>query len=248
MKSRSASAAFSLDASVICDGYLNFWNGQSYDSGSAPGKVDAYRFMSAYLAPSLQNTTDFFSTVVDPQWLANASEDYAVALRQAQSTPNPAWRLLHRVTYVRRVPPVYEIDAVQTPVPDVVAPANVADNMQLIELVQLAIPSSERIDPTPAVLGQAVAEVLATSLASTLPWWTEFLNLSEVAGSSAELTLRKLRHDLLAYMIDLYAAASAEPGLELPVQTLTRSYGFPLGTPGGHSPATPSDPPTTLNR
>lgn len=67
-----------------------------------PGeKVKRYRFMSFYLEGSTDNFNDFFSYVVDPEWLATNSEE-ARALRQARGKPNKAWRVLHRVTYVER--------------------------------------------------------------------------------------------------------------------------------------------------
>ena len=68
-----------------------------------PGeKVKRYRFMSFYLEGSTNNFNDFFSYVVDPEWLASNSEE-ARALRQTQAgKPNKAWRILHRVTYVER--------------------------------------------------------------------------------------------------------------------------------------------------
>ena len=68
-----------------------------------PGeKVDRYRFMSFYLEGSTQNFQDFFSYVVDPEWLRSNDEE-ARALRQTQAgKPNKAWRVLHRVTYVER--------------------------------------------------------------------------------------------------------------------------------------------------
>jgi hypothetical protein len=73
------------------------------DKPVLPGeKVDRYRLMSFYLEGSTKNFNDFFSYVVDPEWLASNSEE-ARALRQAQTgQPNKAWRVLHRVTYVER--------------------------------------------------------------------------------------------------------------------------------------------------
>ncbi|GET43657.1 LamG-like jellyroll fold domain-containing protein [Microseira wollei] len=68
-----------------------------------PGeKVDRYRFMSFYLEGTTQNFQDFFSYVVDPEWLASNDEE-ARALRQTKAgKPNKTWRVLHRVTYVER--------------------------------------------------------------------------------------------------------------------------------------------------
>jgi hypothetical protein len=72
----------------------------------ADGKVDAYRFMTFYLAPRNDHHDLFFNRVVDPLWL-NGNDPGAVALRQArQPGKQPAcWRVLHRVTFVSRVLP-----------------------------------------------------------------------------------------------------------------------------------------------
>jgi hypothetical protein len=64
-------------------------------------KVNRYRFMSFYLEGSTNNFNDFFSYVVDPEWLIGNSEE-ALALRQARGKANKAWRVLHRVTYMER--------------------------------------------------------------------------------------------------------------------------------------------------
>lgn len=216
-KRRSDSAAFGLDVNLTGDRYLHAFNGQVPDAEPAPGKVEAYRFMSAYLAPSKENAETFFSKVVDPDWLANGNDDYAVALREAQTGTNPAWRLLHRTTYVRRIPPTFDQDPVPSSPPALTPPPDVRGNAELIELVKLAIPVPERLDPTPAVLGAAIATVLESSLKKSLPWWKAFLASAAVVGSPAATTLRRLRHDLLAYMIALYASANAEPTLELPI-------------------------------
>lgn len=67
-----------------------------------PGeKVGRYRFMSFYLEGSTNHFNDFFSYVVDPEWLDSNSEE-AHALRQAKAKANKTWRVLHRVTYVER--------------------------------------------------------------------------------------------------------------------------------------------------
>jgi len=70
-----------------------------------PGKVDAYRFMTYYLAPSGDHHDLFFQQVVDPIWLEQSTDPAAAALREArQPAQRPAcWRVLHRVTYVSRI-------------------------------------------------------------------------------------------------------------------------------------------------
>ncbi|GAP94317.1 LamG-like jellyroll fold domain-containing protein [Leptolyngbya sp. NIES-2104] len=73
------------------------------DNPIVPGeKVDRYRFMSFYLEKEKKHFEHFFSQVVDPEWLQGNDEE-ARALRQVQSgKPNPAWRVMHRVTYIER--------------------------------------------------------------------------------------------------------------------------------------------------
>ena len=67
-----------------------------------PGeKVDRYRFMTFYLEGNTRNFHDFWSYVVDPEWLRGNGEE-ARALRQAMGKANKTWRVLHRVTYVER--------------------------------------------------------------------------------------------------------------------------------------------------
>src|SRR4029078_9445419 len=73
------------------------------DAPCMPGeKVDRYRFMTFYLEPQTKHFEEFFSTVVDPEWLISNDEE-ARALRQTQAgKANRCWRVLHRVTYVER--------------------------------------------------------------------------------------------------------------------------------------------------
>lgn len=100
---KTASASKGLSLAVDLSG-LEFRGITDYkDNPLLPGeKVDRYRFMSFYLEGSDQNFQDFFSQVVDPEWLASNDEE-ARALRQARNgKSNKAWRVLHRVTYVER--------------------------------------------------------------------------------------------------------------------------------------------------
>ncbi|KAG8525628.1 uncharacterized protein KY384_009272 [Bacidia gigantensis] len=77
-----------------------------------PGAVDAYRWMSFWLEPSVEGTDFFFQRVVDPKWLDDGQDPSArllLQLREAlgKETGNArtkAWRILHRTSYVSRVP------------------------------------------------------------------------------------------------------------------------------------------------
>ncbi|MDB9324057.1 hypothetical protein PN483_16560 [Nodularia spumigena CS-591/04] len=100
-KTEARSKGFELNVDL---GGLEYKGITDYkDRPILPGeKVDRYRFMSFYLESSTQNFQDFFSYVVDPEWLQSNDEE-ARALRQAQAgKANKTWRVLHRVTYVER--------------------------------------------------------------------------------------------------------------------------------------------------
>ncbi len=76
-----------------------------YSSQLCPGKVDAYRFMTFYLAPDTEYFDRFFDEVVDKTWLNGPGYNpNARALAEARGRPNQVWRVMHRVTYVSRVP------------------------------------------------------------------------------------------------------------------------------------------------
>jgi hypothetical protein len=87
------------------------------------GAVDAYRWMTFWLEPSVEGTDAFFKQVVEFKWLEQSSDPAAVLLRQLrsklQSEPGDArtkaWRVLHRVTYVSRIleTPLPKVDASQ---------------------------------------------------------------------------------------------------------------------------------------
>jgi hypothetical protein len=101
----------------------------------APGKVDAYRWLTFYLAPRTSNYDAFFNQVVDPIWLAQSDEPAAAALRQAkQAGKRPAaWRVLHRVTYVSRV--LQQVGST-APLDEALAALDIASNYELIRTLE----------------------------------------------------------------------------------------------------------------
>lgn len=99
-KTRSTSKGIELNVDLSGVESIGITNHD--DEPILPGeKVDRYRFMTFYLEGSTQNFHDFWSYVVDPEWLRTNGEE-ARALRQAMGKANKAWRVLHRVTYVER--------------------------------------------------------------------------------------------------------------------------------------------------
>lgn len=101
----------------------------------APGKVDAYRFMTFYLQPDKEHFKDFKNKVIDQEWL-NSNDANAIALSQAINKENGApWRILHRVTFVSRVLP--EIDAPEaTSTDETLKAANIQSNFELIRKIE----------------------------------------------------------------------------------------------------------------
>ncbi|WP_326647367.1 LamG domain-containing protein [Streptomyces sp. NBC_01750] len=183
-----------------------------YTEADAPGKVTGYRFMSFFLPPAEHNFEAFNSLVIDQNWLNNSAHPDAAALRTATAQSNAAWRILHRTTYVSRVPPHLQPVSADTTAPPLVAPANLAENTVLTRLVEDHISVQA---PSPGQIGAAVTAVLGLSptdpglLAHVLGWWPDFLNRAANQRSDAHRELAALRADLLGYMIQKYAAESA---------------------------------------
>lgn len=100
--SKSESKSTGIELNVDLSGVEAIGITNHDDMPVLPGeKVDRYRFMSFYLEGSTKNFNDFWSEVVDPEWLRSNGEE-ARALRQAMGKANKTWRVLHRVTYVER--------------------------------------------------------------------------------------------------------------------------------------------------
>ena len=71
--------------------------------------------MSFYLEPSTQNYSKLFTDVIDKDWLEKSNDPNAQVLRAVQNDKKKphCWRIMHRVTYVSRVP--QEIGEKQSP-------------------------------------------------------------------------------------------------------------------------------------
>lgn len=148
-KSKEAEQSFSINVEVGVPGDLLAYNEElkpSYDEQGrpimAPGKVDAYRFMTFYLEPDLENFDIFVNKVVDPIWLAESRDPNAVAVRQAINAQEKArkdaeksapWRVFHRVTFVSRIlPPIAQSTGAQ----QVLQAENINSNYELIKRLE----------------------------------------------------------------------------------------------------------------
>ncbi|MEZ4313287.1 MAG: hypothetical protein R3F14_35145 [Polyangiaceae bacterium] len=228
-KTREDSSALSLRVEVEADGWLQTYmhemnNGSlqpiagyqdfdGYSGSSTPGKVDAYRFKTFYLAPHERNFRHFFRSVVRRDWLYTSNDPAAQALRSVRGAENGAWCLFHRVTYVSRIPePFTNTRDEETSDPGMVAP-NPDANAVLIALVQAELGAVIR--PTTVQLGAAVDAVMGAggSLSTVLSWW------AAVAAAPQGALYTRLRRRVYEYMVKLYGAADPQlPGpIYLPV-------------------------------
>ncbi|MDT0447494.1 LamG-like jellyroll fold domain-containing protein [Streptomyces hesseae] len=169
-RGKDASRSFGLSVACAPSGNL-----QQYDANrkpvfdadgkpvNAPGKVDAYRFLSFYLGEDTEHFDAFFHKVVDPTWLENAGDPNAAALRQARQSDRkpPCWRVMHRVTFVSRLlPPVTTAGA--APLERTMRQLDVDSNYELVR----------RLDPyvkASATSLSALTDAVRTALADHLP-------------------------------------------------------------------------------
>ncbi|MFB7636325.1 hypothetical protein ACFC0M_36050, partial [Streptomyces sp. NPDC056149] len=175
-RARGKEATRSFGLSVKCEPSGNL---QQYDAHrkpvfdaegnpvNAPGKVDAYRFLSFYLGEDSEHFDTFFHKVVDPKWLENATDPNATALRQARQSDRkpPCWRVMHRVTFVSRVlPPVPPADA--APLERAMRQLDVESNYELVRRLDPYVKAAATGLPE---LSAAVRSALATHLPELSP-------------------------------------------------------------------------------
>ncbi|KAF5705139.1 hypothetical protein FMUND_12218 [Fusarium mundagurra] len=144
-----------------------------------PGAVDTYRWMSFWLEPSVEATDTFFQKVIDPVWLEQSPEKGAQLLRTLREKVNKeegnartkAWRVLHRCTYVSRVPEKVEQrpakfadsqdEEKSTPLIDIAA------NWLLIQKLEPFAREAQSKDQLPAILKPHVLRLFPSLIAQT---------------------------------------------------------------------------------
>lgn len=224
----------SLDVTVDGEPYLPAWDPTApavYGGGTGaflpgygPGKVQQYRFFS-FLLPASQENADAFAAVVDPVWKQMSNDPTARAMRELD-TSSPAWRVLHRVTYVERIPPPIATRPVYTAAAPVIEPQNVGGNLELLALITGQISGT---NPTPAQVGAAVAVAInpaptapgvypASLLEQSVAWWGAFLKTARPTPNgpapnpqSAEL-LTRLVSRIIGYTMAGLRSGVVKPG------------------------------------
>ena len=196
-KSAQSSRSFGLNVQLDVESNVADATGKP-----VPGKVDAYRFMSFYLAPASAHAEFFYATVVDQKWLATANDPNAIALRMARGKPNNVWRVLHRVTYVHRIPSDVDQPSIASEPPKAL-PAHVdgTGNRALIALIDA------RLGQAPQSLAE-VAAVLDTVFAAArdddvgAPWLAFTAKARSAGTEQAQLT--RIRQNALTYLSAYY--------------------------------------------
>jgi hypothetical protein len=222
----------SVKLSVVADGEAFFaaWSPNAtpeYPSGvgaflpgNAVGKVRCYRFMTFYLPPSTENSR-YFDSIVDPVWKRLSNDPTARAMRELNSQ-NPVWRILHRVTYVERIPPPVSSRPIFSQATNTAPPVNLEGNAELIRLIAAQINTSQPI--TPLAIGNACSVVLNPAptspgvyppsiLEGSVPWWRTFLDSARPAanGPPPSQAAADLLSDLMLTVIN-YIVAGYETG------------------------------------
>lgn len=178
-KGKLEQAQVSLSVTAPGEPFLASYINDKYTQQPTPGKVLSYRFMSFFLPPSTGNADALLDQVIDTNWKDGGDEPNAIALRSARIRGGSVWRVLHRVTYVSRVPPAIDGSPLQKTAPERQWDVAIDDNLLLIELVNQALSSAP---PTPVNVGKAVASVLAprdgskAALSTLVPWWQAFVD------------------------------------------------------------------------
>jgi hypothetical protein len=214
-KTRTKANAFGLNVVVTGEpALLGGWDAtrQTYAPGPIPGKVASYRFNTFYLPPNSDNGSVLISEIVDRTWLRSNEPD-AVTLRTA-NTANPAWRVLHRVTYVNRIPPGPDNQPNQALAAPVAQLIDRDANEKLIDLILSELGPNQ---PTQPNIGAAVAKVInprgqeanypPSRLVTLVPWWDDFLDTTrgdKPNQANFEL-LQRLQLDVLKYVLAGFA-------------------------------------------
>lgn len=215
-KQKEQGSALNLEISADPEGFLNRYLGDTdplryYTLKPEPGKVDTYRFMTFYLAPDEDNFTHFFDQVVDPLWLNTSNDSRAVLLREARGNSNPAWKVMHRVTFVSRIPPEYQAFPLESQTTETNPPVNLLANVFVLELVKEHLSAINLADtPAPAAIGVAVRYVFNNDLTNLIPWWKDFLSKAKIENSGEYTLLNTLIFDTIQYVSNYYKVTEGD--------------------------------------
>ncbi|MEM7031888.1 MAG: LamG-like jellyroll fold domain-containing protein, partial [Chloroflexota bacterium] len=219
MKTKQDGANFGLDISLNCEAFLKKYTNNPdryYEPDDQPGKVDAYRFKTFYLVPEKDHFRTFWNRVVSRKWLESDNPN-ARALRAAQGNLNQVWRVLHRVTYVSRVPPTGE-RPVSTGEKPTRAVIHQIPNRGVIDLV-LDVMRTGKTSKGEQIgglghkeqVGEAVTDVIDNQWALSVPWWQGYMDAAEAEpGGQLFAELKDTKQAVYEYMLAYFETGEAD--------------------------------------
>lgn len=205
-KSKTSSSNLGLNVEVNGESFLG-WHGKDdkgnyYSEQPIPGKVNSYRFNTFYLPPDADNTGEFFNKVVDKVWLRSNDPD-AIALRSVNKT-SQSWRVLHRVTYVNRVPPNMDDLPTQSLAQPKTQISDLYNNRFIVDLVLDLL--GDLSTATSAKIGEKVLEILypeskatTSKLGKYIFWWDNFVKSTETNAENYTV-LHSIQRNIINYL------------------------------------------------
>jgi hypothetical protein len=200
-KSLARSRALQLEVEAAPDPFpFKFEADHEAGEEPVPGKVDAYRFMTFFLANRPANASALFGSVIDQRWLRTSQDPSAAALRQAEALAagTAPWRVLHRVTYVSRIPPRFQAVPPLTDRGALPEAPNQAQNAVFLALVRAKLPAT---GVSAAEVSRAVQAVMEGDLVALLPWWAGYLAAAQIDNSPQQATYRKVLAEAIDYAV-----------------------------------------------
>jgi hypothetical protein len=202
-KSFARNRGLKLEVEAEPDPFPYMFKDDEFLPEPVPGKVDGYRFMTFFLANRADNASALFDKVIDQNWLLHSQDPNAAALREAstRSSDTAPWRILHRVTYVSRIPPRFQ--AVPPLTNQIALPEapNQAQNAVFLALVRAKLPKTGAASA--AEISAAVQVVLYQDLLALLPWWKAYLEAAQIANSPEQQVLARTNAQMIAYAISV---------------------------------------------
>jgi len=202
-KSFSRSRALQLEVEAAPDSFpFKYDENEEISAEPVPGKVDAYRFLTFFMANRPAHASTLFGKVVDQRWLRTSQDPNAAAMRQAEAIASGTspWRILHRVTYVSRIPPRFQAVPPLTDRAALPEAPNQDQNAVFLALVRAKVPSS---GASAAEISQAVQVVLERDVVALVPWWAAYLSAAQVDNTTEQTTYRRILLNSIDYAISV---------------------------------------------
>jgi hypothetical protein len=218
IKTKKEGRSFGVDVELNVDGYLRKYTdkpNQYYGDADVPGKVRGYRFKTFYLVPDKKHFQVFWDKVVSRTWL-DSNDPNAQALRAARGNLNSVWRVMHRVTYVNRVPPTKDTVFSTSEKPTRAVIHQISNRAIIWLILDTIYQGMTSTGQSIAGLGEkeqigtAVADVIDNQWAVSVPWWQSYMGAANAQSSSRSFTeLEDVKQAVYDYMLAYFETGAA---------------------------------------